>query len=493
MCNVETKFYNDQISLFPKKELTSLTLPDTLSVIADISARTSKSLDSVKKKNLSQYYTPFAVAEQMAELNNYHKGRLGDLGAGTGILGAIVLSKALVDSPSSASLSLRAYEVDKDVHGSFNSTIEAVEKWAIQCGKTKPNVTLMGDIRDDADDILNGRLDNTLDSAIINPPYQKLGSQTELSKLMRAHGIPVPNLYAAFVVLTVLMLKPGGDVVAILPRSFCSGTYFKKFRQWLRTHCSLDEIIRYKSRSNVFRGDNVLQENVIIKLTKGVQQTACVRLSLCETAEHLPIHSMLLSKSDLFPIHTDSFLIPSDPDELKAIHNNNALPVSLYDMGLTVNTGKLEVQRCQEYIKTVATSHLDIPIVYAQHWCSDDKVLQWDSRKTSKPCYVELTDNTEKKLIPSGHYIFIKRISANDDRSGRCHPVIVKPSSIPGKQWAIDNHIQIISCYASDYPEDISSQLFERLSSEEVDHLLRATSGTTQLNVADISSVRFNH
>ena len=61
------------------------------------------------------------------------------------------------------------------------------------------------------------------------------------------------------------MLKPKGEMVFITPRSFCSGLYYKKFREWLLNNVQITNIHIFESRKDVFDKDKVLQENIIIK------------------------------------------------------------------------------------------------------------------------------------------------------------------------------------------------------------------------------------
>ncbi len=60
------------------------------------------------------------------------------------------------------------------------------------------------------------------------------------------------------------MLRPGGELVAILPRSFCNGPYFERFRRFLLSQAALQQIHLFDARDKAFREDRVLQENIII-------------------------------------------------------------------------------------------------------------------------------------------------------------------------------------------------------------------------------------
>ena len=104
--------------------------------------------------------------------------------------------------------------------------------------------------------------------AILNPPYKKINNNSEHRKLLRKAGIETVNLYSAFLALTILLMEKGGQIVAIIPRSFCNGVYYKPFRELLLKNCAIEHIHIFKSRNKAFQDDAVLQENIIIKLIK---------------------------------------------------------------------------------------------------------------------------------------------------------------------------------------------------------------------------------
>lgn len=67
--------------------------------------------------------------------------------------------------------------------------------------------------------------------AILNPPYKKINSKSKHRALLREVGIETVNLYTAFLALSILLMENKGEIVAIIPRSFCNGLYYKPFRK----------------------------------------------------------------------------------------------------------------------------------------------------------------------------------------------------------------------------------------------------------------------
>ena len=65
-----------------------------------------------------------------------------------------------------------------------------------------------------------------------------------------------------------LILLMNGEMVYIIPRSWTSGAYFKRFRQYFLREGKLEHIHLFVSRNKVFDKEDVLQETIIIKSKK---------------------------------------------------------------------------------------------------------------------------------------------------------------------------------------------------------------------------------
>ena len=139
-------------------------------------------------------------------------------------------------------------------------------------------------------------------AAILNPPYRKIGSNSRERALLRGAGIETTNLYAAFVALAIRLLEPDGELVAIAPRSFCNGPYFRSFRKILLGETSLLRVHIFETRHRAFSDDAVLQENVIFHAKKGAPRS---RVLLSTSAapgepvnERLVAHELVVDPSD---------------------------------------------------------------------------------------------------------------------------------------------------------------------------------------------------
>ena len=89
--------------------------------------------------------------------------------------------------------------------------------------------------------------------AILNPPYKKINSDSSHRLALRRIGIETVNLYSAFVALAVAVATPGGQIVAIIPRSFCNGPYYRPFRDFILERAAIRHMHLFESSSKALR------------------------------------------------------------------------------------------------------------------------------------------------------------------------------------------------------------------------------------------------
>jgi adenine-specific DNA-methyltransferase len=222
-------------------------------------------LNPERKVELGQFMTPARVARFMAELFSPRNGavRLLDPGAGVGSLTA-----AFVNRWGSHDVAVLAYEIDPTLASYLQETLSRYAN-----GPFKSTIITRDFIQDTVYRLKLGSKGQGFTHAILNPPYKKINSGSAHRALLRAAGLETVNLYTAFLGLTIELMSHGGEIVAIIPRSFCNGLYYRPFREWMLEKSSVEHIHLFHSRTSAFTHDAVLQENIIIKLVCGKKQS----------------------------------------------------------------------------------------------------------------------------------------------------------------------------------------------------------------------------
>ena len=189
-----------------------------------------------RRHELGQFLTPRPVADFMASLfeSRWLEWDLLDAGAGTGALSAALIKRLCVASHKPKSISVTACEVDKTLLDSLHSALQECGRECERAGIQFSATVLNEDFIDLAVPMVRGDLFSSprlcFNAAIVNPPYRKIRSDSSTRLSLRSAGIEASNLYTGFVALISKLLAVGGKLVAITPRSFCNGPYFKPFR-----------------------------------------------------------------------------------------------------------------------------------------------------------------------------------------------------------------------------------------------------------------------
>lgn len=169
-----------------------------------------------RKSELGQFMTPSSVARFMAGMFPTciaQTCRLLDAGAGVGALSCAFLDRWLAGGFGFKTVEATAYEVDETLRGHLRQHLASYRK-------VKAEV-IAGDYIELA--TAKNLQAKGFTHAILNPPYKKIHSNSAHRLALRSVGIETVNLYSAFVALAVAQAAPGGQIVAIIPRSFCMG------------------------------------------------------------------------------------------------------------------------------------------------------------------------------------------------------------------------------------------------------------------------------
>jgi tRNA1(Val) A37 N6-methylase TrmN6 len=449
-----------------------------------ISREASLRLDPSRRSEFGQFMTPAVIAEFMASLFSDFSGpvRLLDPGAGVGALSLAFASRYLSQAHEGGSLEVEAYEIEPILLDYLAHELQTVTARAASQGSQFRYVVHEKDFIADATFAI-GFGEPRFTHVILNPPYKKMGSNSDHRKQLRSLGIDTVNLYTAFLGLAVAHVRDGGEIVAIVPRSFCNGAYFRPFRQWLLKRVALRHIHVFASRKKAFEEDDVLQENVIIHLQRGGDQPAVI-VSTSQDAGFSDYNEQEIAYSEIVEIEDPQFFIRVPT--LKVNGESELFSHTLGDLGLTVSTGPVVDFRVRDFWLSEPQSEC-APMLYAHHFKGGS--LTWP-KKHKKPNAVRLNDETRKWLMPRGCYTITKRFSAKEERR-RLVAYVVDPQHLPYELYGFENHLNVFHAAKSGMDPDIAQGLALFLNSTLADNSFRNFSGHTQVNATDLRSMRY--
>ena len=432
----------------------------------------------------------------MASLFTPRRGaiRLLDAGAAVGSLSAAFVGEVCTWETPPTAIHATAYEVDAGLVGYLASTFEDSRRACSLSG-----IGFVGEIehRDfirAGAELLGGGLfalrRTPFNFAILNPPYKKIHSDSEARRLLRTIGIETSNLYTGFLSIVIELLEPGGELVAITPRSFCNGPYFKHFRKAFLDAMTLRRIHVFTSRDEAFGDDDVLQENVVFHAVKEHRRPGAkviVSASADARDEFISVreveHERIVRPGDAHQF------IHVVPDELgqQVADRMASFTTTLEDLGLTVSTGRVVDFRVEEFLRSDPEPGA-APLIYPGHLAMG--FVAWPKPGGKKPNALAMAPETNSLLMPGGVYVLVKRFSAKEERR-RVVAAVSDPARLPVGPVGFENHLNVFHSSGAGLPMEVARGLAAFLNSSLVDEFFRQFNGHTQVNATDLRSLNY--
>jgi adenine-specific DNA-methyltransferase len=417
--------------------------------------------------------------------------RILDPGAGSGILSAAVCERVL-QLRTKRHIHLELYETDASLLPSLIKCLNECRRVLRSAGHD-----LVYSLN--AEDFIfaasaqpslfaHARNRDGFDAVIMNPPYFKIGRDSPHSRAMAkvVHGLP--NIYALFLALSADLLRPGGQLVAITPRSFCNGLYFRGFRRWFFQRMSLDHVHLFESRRDTFRDAKVLQESVITRTTKQ-NQASRIRLTT-SFGRDIPLRP---ARRALPPAHVldnstgDMVLrIPVGPNDSQVMKLVESWPKRFAELGLRVSTGPVVSFRAIAFLRQEMNGANTVPLLSVHNVRAFETL--WPLDKGRKPKAFAVQRESKSLLLPARNYVLLRRFTAKEE----CRRLVASTflrSQAPRDQIALENHLNYVYHAKRDLSEKECLGLAALFNSALLDRYFRTISGNTQVNATELRSM----
>ncbi|MCC6446215.1 MAG: Eco57I restriction-modification methylase domain-containing protein [Armatimonadetes bacterium] len=458
--------------------------------------RAGRQREKSRRAAMGQFMTPAPLARFMASLLDCPQPAVSLLDAGAGVgslLTAAVMGPCRRPHPPE-SITVTAYEIDATLIGSLREALRLCH-----AGCESACIRFSGEIRqkdfiEDAVRMRNGSLfeeaaPRAFTCAILNPPYRKIRADSPARRMLRQIGVETSNLYTAFMAAAVGLLEPSGELVAVTPRSFCNGPYFKGFRRFFLREMRLRRLHLFASREEAFREDQVLQETVVLHAVKTERKAE----RICVTSSDGPEDDFILSRDLPYeevvrPEDAESFIriAPDDLDRRIGLKMDR-FPLSLGDLGLSVSTGRVVDFRSRAFLRRHPGPGT-APLIYPLHLRQG--AVSWPDRGGRKPNAIAVAEETESLLSPKGHYVLVRRFSSKEEKR-RIVAALYDPEALPDERVGFENHLNYFHRDGQGLDPALAKGLALFLSSTLVDAYFRQFNGHTQVNAADLRSLKY--
>lgn len=453
--------------------------------------QTNKYIESMpreERKKYGQFFTSMETARFMAKMYNINDNQktvsLLDAGAGSGILSCAFIER-IETIESIKEIELTCYENDSNVLPLLESNLKYCRensKKKIKINILKENYILSQYL--DFNHMIGGNPEpKKYDYVIGNPPYMKIPKNAPEATAMPEVCYGAPNLYFIFAAMGLFNLKNDGEMVYIIPRSWTSGAYFKRFRKYFLTEGKLEHIHLFVSRSKVFDKDNVLQETIIVKArkTKAIPKTVTITSSQSNsdfddiTSLTVP-YSLVVSSNDFY------VYLVTDENEVNVLKRLHQFDKTLPEIGVKMKTG-LTVDFRNKDILRDEDEEGAIPLFYSQH------IKQGKVQFPIKKEHEYIVTHKNGLMQDNKNYLFVKRFTAKEEpRRLQCSVYLAKDYP-QYRKISTQNKINFVDGLMAEMSECLVYGLYVLFNSTLYDEYYRILNGSTQVNSTEINSM----
>jgi adenine-specific DNA-methyltransferase len=446
--------------------------------------------DAEHRKSYGLYLTPPPVAAFMAGMISPHETlRILDPAAGAGILLCAVIEQLAACQHPPRFVEIVAYEIDSNLAAHLTKVLDYLTTWGTDQGITIKTTIRRADFILTEASALRNSSSGCFDAVIANPPYFKIGKNDPRAVVACdvVHG--QPNIYGLFMAVAAAMLRQGGDLVFITPRSFASGPYFQRFRRRffsmvrpLKTHV-------FASRRAAFSRDAVLQENVILHAIRddewtnnpiGLPFTISSSKGMSDLDQATEWPATLADVIDINNL-SKAFRLPASPEDEDILRRVDSWTGSLHAYDLDISTGPVVPFRATEFLSEQA-SGVTVPLLWLNHVRAMD--IQWPST-SRKPQYIKNKLDSRRLLLPNNTYVLLRRFSSKEE-SRRMTAAPLLAGQIPAALIGLENHLNYIHRPGGTISEDEAFGLAALLNSALMDGFFRCTNGNTQVSATEL-------
>jgi adenine-specific DNA-methyltransferase len=432
---------------------------------------------STHKRTWGQYFTPPALASFMAGCLMNLPGRrvsILDPGAGTGALG-LALARELLQQRGVERVELHCVESEPHARLELELALAAAKA---ELGPRFEATSFAHDFLEFAESRFGLP---PIDLAIGNPPYFKLSPNDE-------RGGDAPNIYARFMDITAKLLREGGRMCFVIPRSYASGPYFRRFRQRFHESMQLEQVHVFESRRAAFERDAVLQENIVVSYAKrrarpGDRVAISVSHGLADLHERRRFE---LPRTDIVGVDADAIVsLPTTPAQLQLVRRIRALPHTLSSLGLQVSTGPIVPFRATQLLADADCSQPTVPLLWLQHVRRGR--VSWPLGSVfRKPEHMRASAG--KLLLPTANYVVLRRFSAKEEpRRLTAAPLLARDYSTT--HIGLENHLNYIHRAGDGLAAEEARGLAALFNSRMLDEYIRVVSGNTQVSATELRAL----
>ncbi|MDF2655298.1 MAG: Restriction modification methylase Eco57I [Bacillota bacterium] len=441
-----------------------------------------------ERKKYGQFFTSKETALFMAGLYNVPDSKdylsILDAGAGSGML-ACALIETLQGKENLKKIALTCYENDINILELLRSNLNQIKensKIEIEYNILTDNYITSQHF--DFNEMQGCNItEKKYDIVIGNPPYMKISKDAPEATAMPEVCYGAPNLYFLFASMSLFNLKDDGEMVYIIPRSWTSGAYFNRFRQYLLTKGKLEHIHLFVSRKKVFDKEDVLQETIIIKVIKTCNEPQTLTITSSHSNHDFhDLKTLKIPYSIAVSGENKYVYLVTDEDEVNTLMKINKWKNTLPSLGIKMKTGLTVDFRNREILRDVMEEGA-VPLFYSQH--IREGTVEFPINKENEFVVTEQSGLIQKNK----NYLFVKRFTAKEEKRRLQCGIYLSKRYPQYEKISTQNKINFVDGLTSELSECEVYGLYALFNSTVYDTYYRVLNGSTQVNSTEINSM----
>ncbi len=444
----------------------------------------TKHMSKELRKKSGQFFTSKETALFMASLFDLNKYKseisILDPGAGSGILSAALIEH-INKIKNINKIKLTCYENDNNILELLKNNLI----WIAENSRIKVEWEIIPE-----NYITNQRLEYNginLDSlkydvVIGNPPYMKIAKTSTEAETMSDVCYGAPNMYFLFMAMGMFNLTDDGELVFIIPRSWTSGAYFRKFRQKILNEGILEHIHLFISRDKVFEKETILQETMIVKVRKTNKNPESIVITTTQNNGDFSNKTIFKTSYDNVVAGENKYVyLVTNKEEADILEKMNTWSDTLPSIGLKMKTGLTVDFRNRDMLRNCPEKE-SVPLFYSQH-IKEGKVIFPIGKENEY-----ILTNQSGLLQENTNYLFVKRFTAKEERRRLQCGIYLSKKYSKYKMISTQNKINFITGLKS-LSECMVYGLYVLFNSTLYDSYYRILNGSTQVNSTEINSM----
>jgi tRNA1(Val) A37 N6-methylase TrmN6 len=219
-------------------------------------------------------------------------------------------------------------------------------------------------------DFIKYKIDNLYNLIIGNPPYfvcRKSDIPKEYEEFI--HGRP--NIFGLFILHSLSLIKPGGIIALIIPKSFLNSLYYSKIRNYIKKTCTIIKIDDFSSLNDFIDTEQSTFGLIIKKNITQIEPNECN-------------YSMLFN---------GNFIFTDNSNELRKIFTN---ATTLEKLGLKVKTGQIV---WNEVKNELTDDDENTVLIYNSNISNDNKLELKQFKNDEKKQYINRDGRIDPILV----------------------------------------------------------------------------------------------